>query len=64
VPISKTVGANRIIPSVANPHPLGDPDMPREEEKYIRRRLIEQALLALESEISDQRVFDEVVSAN
>jgi len=49
VPISKTVGANRIIPSVAIPHPLGDPDKSPDEEKAIRRRLVEKALKALET---------------
>jgi glycine reductase len=58
VPISKTVGANRIVPSVAIPHPLGDPDKSPEEEKALRRRLIEAALVALETEISGQHVFD------
>ena len=58
VPISQTVGANRIVPSVAIPHPLGDPDESPEEEKAIRRRLVETALTALETEISGQRVFD------
>jgi glycine reductase len=58
VPISQTVGANRIVPSIAIPHPLGDPDKSPEEEKAIRRRLVETALAALETEISGQRVFD------
>ena len=58
VPISKTVGANRIIPSVAIPHPLGDPEKSPEEEKAIRRRLVEKALVALETTITEQRVFD------
>jgi len=58
VPISKTVGANRIIPSVAIPHPLGDPDKSPEEEKAIRRCLVEKALEALETDVSEQRVFD------
>jgi len=58
VPISKTVGANRIIPSVAIPHPLGDPDKSPAEEKAIRRRLVEMALQELETEIAEQRVFD------
>ena len=35
VPISKTVGANRIVPAVAIPHPLGD----SEAEKQMRRAL-------------------------
>ena len=58
VPISKTVGANRIIPAVAIPHPLGDPSKSREGEKTLRRALVEKALRAMETEIEDQRVFE------
>lgn len=58
VPISRTVGANRIVPSVAIPHPLGEPEKSPEEEKAIRRDLVEKALVAIETEIDGQRVFD------
>jgi len=57
VPISRTVGANRIVPAVAIPHPLGDPARSREEEKALRRVLVEKALRALETEIEEQTVF-------
>ena len=57
VPISKTVGANRIVPSIAIPHPLGDPTKSLQEEKSLRRKLVERALVALETEISEQQVF-------
>ena len=57
VPISKTVGANRIVPSIAIPHPLGDPAKSPAEEKTIRRGLVEKALDALCQELSEQRVF-------
>ncbi len=57
VPISRTVGANRIVPAVAIPHPLGDPHKPRDVEKAIRRRLIEKALRALQTKIESQTVF-------
>lgn len=57
VPISKTVGANRIIPAIAIPHPLGNPTMQPAEEVYTRRQLVEKALVALQTEISDQTVF-------
>jgi glycine reductase len=57
VPISQTVGANRIVPAVAIPHPLGDPSRTPEEEKVIRRRLVEKALKALQTDISEQTVF-------
>lgn len=32
-PISLTVGANRIVPTVAIPHPLGNPALSRDDEK-------------------------------
>ena len=59
VPISKTVGANRIVPAVAIPHPLGDPGKSPEEEKAIRRRLVEKALRALQTRIDGQTVFSD-----
>ena len=37
-PISMTVGANRIVPAIAIPHPLGNPALTMEEEKVIRRK--------------------------
>ncbi|EFM26338.1 selenoprotein B, glycine/betaine/sarcosine/D-proline reductase domain protein [Peptoniphilus duerdenii ATCC BAA-1640] len=57
-PISLTVGANRIVPAVAIPHPLGDPNMTHEEEYKLRERLVERALKALETEVDDQTIFD------
>ena len=59
VPISKTVGANRIVPAVAIPHPLGDPDKSAQEEKEIRRAIVEQGLEALQTKIDGQTVFGE-----
>ena len=59
VPISLTVGANRIVPTVAIPYPLGDPSKPFEEEKEIRRKLVGRALNALCTEVSEQTVFTE-----
>jgi len=58
VPISKTVGANRIVPTVAIPHPLGNPALSHEEEKALRRKLVEKALKALETPVDDQTIFE------
>jgi glycine reductase len=58
VPISLTVGANRIVPAVAIPHPLGNPELPPAEEKALRRRLVEKALRALQTEVEGQTVFE------
>jgi len=58
VPISLTVGANRIVPAVAIPHPLGNPNLEKADEKKLRRKLVEKALKALETEVDKQTVFE------
>ena len=58
VPISLTIGANRIVPAVGIPYPLGDPNLGEEKSKQIRRNLVEKALKALQTEVDDQTVFE------
>ena len=58
VPISLTVGANRIVPTIAIPHPLGNPSLDTGDEKVLRRKLVEKALTALETEVEGQTVFE------
>lgn len=58
VPISKTVGANRIVPTIAIPHPLGNPNLSAEDEKALRRKLTKTALKALETPVTEQTVFE------
>ena len=57
-PISMTVSANRIVPAIAIPHPLGNPALSMEEEKVIRRKIVETALEALETEVDKQTIFE------
>ena len=57
-PISLTVGANRIVPTIAIPPPLGNPSLSAEEEKNLRRKLVSRALEALCTEVEDQTVFE------
>ena len=57
VPISLTVGANRIVPAVAIPYPLGDPSMTPEDEYKLRYNLVKKSLGALCTEVSEQTVF-------
>jgi glycine reductase complex component B subunit gamma len=59
VPLAESIGANRIIPGKAIPHPLGDPALSRGEEKEYRRAMVRRALAALETEIQVQTVFRE-----
>lgn len=58
VPISLTVGANRIVPAVAIPYPLGDPNLNSAEEAKLRSKLVEKCIKALETEVSGQTVFE------
>ena len=57
-PISLTVGANRIVPAIAIPHPLDNPALKADEEKALRRKIVEKALDALATEVDGQKVFE------
>ena len=57
-PISMTVGANRIVPAIAIPHPLGNPALDKDEEKKLRRHIVEKALNALTTEVDGQTIFE------
>ncbi|OJG46678.1 glycine reductase complex component B subunit gamma [Enterococcus hermanniensis] len=58
VPISQTVGANRIVPAIAIPHPLGNPNLSLEEEKKLRRSIVAKALNAMTIPVDNQTVFE------
>lgn len=47
VPISLSIGANRIVPTVSIPHPLGNPELRPEEEKQLRRELVDKGPVCL-----------------
>mgnify|MGYP001442452694 CR=1 FL=1 len=57
-PISLTVGANRIVPAVAIPYPLGNPELSPEDEYELRRQLIDKSLEALATEVTEQTIFE------
>jgi len=57
-PISMTVGANRIVPAVAIPHPLGNPSLSIEDERLLRRKILNTALNALSTEVEGQTIFE------
>ena len=57
-PISMTVGANRIVPAIAIPYPLGNPALTMDEEKDIRRNILDKALNALATEVDGQTIFE------
>ncbi len=55
--ISESVGANRIVPTIAIPHPVGNPNLPANEEYALRKNLVERALTALQSDVSEPTQF-------
>ena len=58
VPISRTIGANRIVPAIGIPYPLGNPALEKDEEYALRKGLVEKALKALTTEVDGQTIFD------
>ena len=57
VPISLTVGANRVVRGIAIPHPVGDPREDPAAELELRKELLKKALEALSTPITEQTVF-------
>lgn len=55
--ICQSVGANRIVPTVAIPHPVGDPKISSKDEAKIRYNLVDRALASLSTDISEQTLF-------
>ena len=50
LPVAKMVGANRLVLGNGIVHVVGDANLDPEEEKKVRRRLVEKALEALRGE--------------
>ncbi len=55
--ISESVGANRIVPTIAIPHPVGNPNLPENEEYSLRKKMVERAIDALGTEITEVTQF-------
>lgn len=56
-PVAVMVGANRIVPAAGIIHPLGNAELSPDEEKALRRRIVEKALQALQTEVVQPTVF-------
>jgi glycine reductase complex component B subunit gamma len=57
VPVALTVGANKIVPTISIPYPLGDPATSKDQQWKLRYHRVGVALDALTEEIEDQTVF-------
>jgi betaine reductase len=56
-PIAVMVGANRVVPAAGIIHPLGNADLSPEDERALRRRIVERALAALRTEVVQPTIF-------
>lgn len=56
-PVAKVTGSNRIVPGVAITNPCNDITLPLEDQKKMRHSLVERALKAVASEISEPTFF-------
>lgn len=57
ITISKAVGANRIVPTVAIPYPTGNPTLEPDAEYKLRRGLTERAVASLGTPVTGVTVF-------
>jgi glycine reductase len=58
VSIALRVGAPRIVPTRGIPYPTGDPELGPEPERAWRRELVERALVAVATAVTEPTIFD------
>ena len=49
--------SNRIVPTIAIPYPVGDPNLPKDEEYRLRKKMVGRALEGLKTEITNVTEF-------
>ena len=57
IPVATTVGANKIIPTISIPYPLGDPNTSQDAQWKLRYHRVGVALDALTDDIEEQKVY-------
>jgi glycine reductase complex component B subunit gamma len=57
-PVSLMVGAHRIITGAGICHPVGNIELNQKMEKSLRYAIVEKALEALQTEVTEQRLFN------
>lgn len=56
--ISESVGANRIVPTVAIPYPVGNPKLNKDDEHALRKAMVKKAVDALTTEVTGPTQFE------
>ena len=55
--LGKQIGANRIVTGTKIPHPCGDPTLPEDADRAVRREIVRSALSVLQKEVSHPTIF-------
>jgi glycine reductase complex component B subunit gamma len=58
-PVAVMVGANRIVTAAGIIHPLGNAELSKDDERALRKKIVERALAALRTEVARPTVFTE-----
>lgn len=56
-PLAMQAGANRLVQGVKIEHVCGDPSLSPAADRALRRRLVEQALRALQTPVAQPTLF-------
>lgn len=57
-PMSKLIQGHRITLGVSIPHPCGDPHLPPEADRALRRDIVHTALQSLIREVKEPTIFE------
>lgn len=58
--LAEGVGAQRIVVGKAIPYPVGDPSKSPEEERELRKRIVQKAMDVLQTEVDKPTVFEPI----
>lgn len=55
--MGKQIGANRIVTGTKIPHPCGDPNLLADTDLALRKKIVECALRALQTDVDEPTIF-------
>lgn len=55
--LGKQMGANRVITGTKITHPCGDPNLPEETDRALRREIVRCALSSLQADVIEPTIF-------
>jgi glycine reductase complex component B subunit gamma len=55
--LAQQIGASRVVVGRKIPHPCGDPTLPSDLDKKLRREIVGRALEALLENVSEPKIF-------